>query len=619
MMMVAAMIFIACAGPAATPTPAPTAPPTTPPTGSPTATTPATPVASATPGESPAVSPSAEPTGTPYPDPAAPASDPASITDSYPNYGDGVDCDAGTFNGRPYTGTVQSITATDDHTVVFTLCAPDVAFLSKVAFSVFGINDSDYLITHATAGDLKDSMNGTGPYKLDAWQHGTELDFSAYDGYWGDPALAPSAVLKWITDPGPRLQELQSGNTDGITNVGPTDFGTVEGDPTLQLLQQGGLNTLYLGMNHNFAPWDDAAVRQALAIGIDRQLIVDQFEPPGSEVATHFTPCSIAFACTGDAWPDTDVAAAKQMIDDATGGAGIDTTLAYRNVARGYLPLPVEVATNMQEQLAAIDIRVTLDEQVSGTFIGNANAGALTGLFLLGWGADYPDVTNFLDYHFGAGCTSAFGDCYDSIYTHLQTGAQSSDDAAREAAYVEANNAIRAEVPMVPISHSGFANAYKAGVEGAQASPLSNELLYAMRNPDNADLVVFTQNAEPIGLYCADETDGESLRACEQSMQSLYGFKINSSEVEPVLATSCDANEDLSVWTCHLRENVTFHDGSTFEAKDVIASFAAQWDNLSALHVGNTGTFEYWGGLWGGQLNPPGPCGLANTDPCPTE
>ncbi|MEO8626351.1 MAG: ABC transporter substrate-binding protein [Candidatus Limnocylindrales bacterium] len=538
------------------------------------------------------------------------------MTDAYPNYGGDVDCAGKSFNGRPYSGNLKSLTATDEHTVVFTLCAPDVAFLSKVAFSVFGINDSEYLIQHAAAGDLKDGMNGTGPYKLDQWQRGSELDFSRFDGYWGDPAVAATAVLKWIKEPAGRLQELTAGTTDGITNVGPTDFATVEGNADLQLLPGSGLNTLYLGMNHDYAPWDNLDIRKAIAIGIDRQRIVDQYEPPGSEVATHFTPCAIPFACTGDDWPATNVETAKQMIDDATNGAGIDTTLAYRNVARGYLPLPVDVATDMQAQLAAIDVRVTLDEQESGTFIGNSNTGSLTGLFLLGWGADYPDVTNFLDYHFGSGCTSAFGACYPEIYNSLTVGATSADDAAREAAYTEANNAIIAQVPMVPISHSGFANAYLAGVTGAQVSPLSNELLFRM-GPPEGDQIVFTQNAEPIGLYCADETDGESLRACEQSMESLYSFRINDTATDPALATSCDPNDDLSIWTCHLRENVTFHNGATFEAKDVIASLAAQWDALSALHVGNTGTFEYWGGLWGGNLNPPGPCGLANTDPCP--
>ena len=557
----------------------------------------------------------AAPIGTPYPTPGEQPGDAAAITDAYPNYGGEVDCEAGTFNGLPYSGNVKSITAPDPGTVVFELCAPDVAFLSKIAFSVFAINDSDYLIEHAAAGDLKDFMNGTGPYVMDEWRRGDSLLFSAFENYWGEAAATPNAVLRWLTDSASRLNELESGTAHGMTLVGPDDFDEVGSDPNLQLLQQGGLNTLYLGMNRNYEPWSNPEVRQALAIGLNRQQFVDQFLPPGSEVATHFTPCTIPFACTGDAWPETDVEAARAMITEIFGEAGLTTTLAYRDVARGYIPEPVATATEFQAQLEAINIHATLEEQESGTFIGNANAGLLDGLFLLGWGADYPDVDNFLGYHFGAGCTSAFGECYPEIHEHLTAGVTTADPAAREAAYVLANNAIREQVPMVPISHAGFANAFVAGVEGAQASPLSNELLFRMAPPDG-EQIVFVQNAEPIGLYCADETDGESLRACEQSMESLYSFRINDTAVDPALAEECTANEDLSVWTCNLREGVTFHNGATFEAKDVIVSFAAQWDNASPIHVGNTGAFEYWPGLWGGFLNPSAPCGIEGQPAC---
>lgn len=618
--LIAALVIMACtpAGPAATPTgAAPTGTPTAaPPTGTPTATG-TEPTATETPGATetaPVESPTTAPLGTPYPEPVAQPGDAAEITDAYPNYGE-VDCEAGTFNGLPYSGSVQSITATDASTVVFTLCSPDVAFLSKVAFSVFAINDSEYLIEHALAGDIKDDMNGTGPYVMDDWRRGDSILFSAFADYWGTAAATPNAVLRWLAEPATRLNELRAGTAHGMTLVGPDDFETVGGDPTLQLLQQGGLNTLYLGFNHNFEPWSDPEVRRALAIGLNRQQYVDNFLPPGSEVATHFTPCSIPFGCEGDPWPDMNIDEARQIITDKFGDAGLTTTLAYRDVARGYIPEPVPTATEFQAQLEAINIHATLEEQDSGTFIGNANAGRLEGLFLLGWGADYPDADNFLGYHFGEGCTSAFGECYPEIFEHTNTGAQSASDADRAAAYAAANNAIIEQVPMVPISHAGFANAYLAGVEGAQASPLSNELLFRMAPPDG-DQIVFVQNAEPIGLYCADETDGESLRACEQSMESLYSFKINDTAVEPALAEECTANEELTVWTCSLREGVTFHNGATFEAVDVIVSFAAQWDYLSPIHKGNTGSFEYWPGLWGGFLNPPAPCGIEGQPAC---
>ncbi len=117
--------------------------------------------------------------------------------------------------------------------------------------------------------------------------------------------------------------------------------------------------------------------------------------------------------------------------------------------------------------------------------------------------------------------------------------------------------------------------------------------------------MVFMQGAEPLSLYCGDESDGETLRACEQLFESLYAYEINGTKPVPSLATECTPNDDQSTWTCKLRDGVTFHDGSTFDANDVVTTYAVQWDAQNPLHVGNSGAFEYWGGLFGGFLNPP--------------
>ena len=52
------------------------------------------------------------------------------------------------------------------------------------------------------------------------------------------------------------------------------------------------------------------------------------------------------------------------------------------------------------------------------------------------------------------------------------------------------------------------------------------------------------QNAEPLGLYCGDETDGEALRACEQIIESLYATRSAASSPVPALATECAPNDD---------------------------------------------------------------------------
>ena len=506
-----------------------------------------------------------------------------------------------------YTGNISEIRAVDELTVEFTLCAPAVAFLEQVAFASFAINDTAWLEEHVPDGSIVEQMNGTGPYAFSEWVRGDHITYEANPDYWGDAPAAQTAIIRWSAESAQRLLELGSGTVDGVDNVGTADFETAQGDPNLQVIERQGINTFYIGFNNTFDPWSDVRVRQAVAMGIDRQRIVDNFLPPGSETASHFTPCDIDFGCEGDEWYEFDPEAARALLAEAGFPDGFETTLSYRNVVRGYLPEPPIVAQELQSQLAEnLGITVTLDEQESGTFSGNVSAGLVEGLYLYGWGADYPDATNFLDFHFGTGAGPKFGDIYDEIAGPITTGGTSLDDEERRAAYEEANNAIKENVPVAIMTHAGSATAWLADVEGAHSSPLGNEQLAAL-TPGDRDQLVWMQNAEPIGLYCADETDGESLRACEQTMESLYAYETGGVLAIPALAEECTPSDDATVWTCALRSGVTFHDGATFDANDVVLSYAVQWDAEHPLHVGNTSAFDYFPGLWGGFLNTPLP------------
>ena len=512
-----------------------------------------------------------------------------------------------------YGGEFKSIEAVDETTVKITLCNPDPAFPSKIAFSSFGIQPSEYLQSTGATGSILEKPIGTGPYVVDSWDRGNQLVFKANPNYWGDKAKTETLVFKWSSESAQRLVELQSGTVDGIDNVGPDDFATVKGDANLQLLTRPALNVMYVGMNNNPKvdgfdntknPFANEKVRQAIAMGLDRQRIVDNFYPAGSEVADYFTPCAISNGCVGDKWYGFDATAAKALLTEAGYPNGFSTVLNYRDVVRGYLPNPGLVATDIQAQLKKnLNIDVKIEVMESGAFLDAASAGQLQGLYLLGWGADYPDQTDFLDYHFGKGASDQFGDKFDDITSALTSAAQLATDDARKPFYETANNAVRTHVPMIPIAHGGSAVAYKAGVTGAQASPLSNENFSVMSN--GSDTFVWMQNAEPISLFCADETDGESLRACEQVTEPLLNYEIGGTKVVPALAESYEPNADLTEWTFHLRPGVTFSDGSAFDANDVVATLDLQWDAASPLHKGNTGAFDYWSGLFGAFLNAP--------------
>jgi peptide/nickel transport system substrate-binding protein len=121
------------------------------------------------------------------------------------------------------------------------------------------------------------------------------------------------------------------------------------------------------------------------------------------------------------------------------------------------------------------------------------------------------------------------------------------------------------------------------------------------------DTIVWMQNGEPSALWCSDETDGETLRACEQVYESLLSYEVGGVAVKPGLAETWESNADLTEWTFHLRKGVTFHNGDKLDAGDVVASYLAQWDASNVNHVGRTTTFEYFTAFYGSFLNAPAP------------
>lgn len=502
-----------------------------------------------------------------------------------------------------YGGKISSIEAVDEYTVVFNLCKPDPAFTAKVAFTPFGIQPAEWIAETGGTGVILEKPIGTGPYMLDSWTRGDSIVFKRFDGYWGTPANEETVVLRWAAEGASRLLELQAGTADMITNISPSDYAAVESDTNLQLLQVANPNVFYLAMTNTFEPFDNLLVRQAVAMGIDRQRIVNNFYPEGSEVAGFFTPCSIPNGCVGDEWYEFDAEAARAMLAEAGYPDGFETTIYYRNVFRGYLPEPALVAVELQSQLRDnLGITANVVEMESGAFIAESTAGNLDGFYLLGWGADYPHITNFLDFHFSKE-NPQFGDPHPEIYDLLLEASTIGDADEAEPLYVQANNAIRELVPMVPIAHGASAHAALASTQGAYVPPFGATEF--SRLSTGKGTLVFVQNAEPISLYCADETDGESLRPCQQVVETLLFYRTDSGDTVPGLATECTPNDDSTVWTCALRQGVLFHDGSRFDANDVVASWAAGIDASNPYHVGNTGAFEYYSYLWDGLMNAP--------------
>lgn len=485
------------------------------------------------------------------------------------------------------------IEAPDELTVIFTLCAADPTFLQKMTVVSYGINDSGYLAAATADGSILTTPNGTGPLKLVAWStEQEEVVLGRFEEYWGERSASERVVFKWQGDSAARLVQLRAGTVDGIDNVAANDIEALSVDPEYQVFKRLPAATLYAGVNTAFKPFDDIRVRQAIAMTIDSQRIVENFFPAGSAAATHYVPCVITYGCEGESWWPTDLETARELLAEAGYPDGFKTRIVFRDAVRVSNPDPTGIATDLQAQLAAVGIDATLEVQEPATFDENVLSGLLDGIFIRGWTPDYLDPLNYM-YTTLVGDYQKFGAVFESIAAPLRAASITPNSPQRAALFAEANDALREAAILTPLGHGSSAVAWSSAVNGAHSSPIADEN-FAQVSINGREQVVFLQSVEPASLYCADETDNNVLRMCSQIHESLYTIETGGTELVPSLATACEPNKSLTVWTCTLREGVRFHNGTRFDAGDVRDSYAAQWDCAHPAHVGRSGLFRYW-------------------------
>jgi peptide/nickel transport system substrate-binding protein len=110
---------------------------------------------------------------------------------------------------------------------------------------------------------------------------------------------------------------------------------------------------------------------------------------------------------------------------------------------------------------------------------------------------------------------------------------------------------------------------------------------------------IFGRGGDSVQLDPAIVTDGESFRVTGNCLEPLYQYELGTTTPVPALATECTANEEATEWTCSLREGVTFHDGTDFNADAVLYNFE-RWKTTSHPQHFESQVFEYYEYMWGG-------------------
>ncbi|MEJ7793050.1 MAG: ABC transporter substrate-binding protein [Gaiellaceae bacterium] len=401
-----------------------------------------------------------------------------------------------TFNkdsGAPEESLYESCEATDETTAVLTLTKPSATFipaLSQQAFSIAspkaleefnadeGTTDADGIFSPSGTFGTEHPI-GTGPFEFVSWTRNDRLVLKRNEDYWGDKAKLDELIIRPIADNAARLQALQSGEIQGYDLVEPQDITTLEGDENLEVIDRPAFNVAYVGFNIAKKPTDDAKVRQAIAYGLDRQAVVDNFYSGRAEVATQFMPPEVVGYADDVTTYEFDPEKAKQILQDAGYELPVPLEFWYpTDVSRPYMPDPKRNFEAFAASLNKSGFKVTAKSAPwNPDYLGRADEGNAGNLRLLGWTGDYGDADNFIGTFFQSP-QKAWGTTttpLTEIEDLLDEAEIETEESKREELYQEANRQIMDQLPGVPYAHSRPALAFTANVNGYVASPTTNE------------------------------------------------------------------------------------------------------------------------------------------------
>lgn len=115
---------------------------------------------------------------------------------------------------------------------------------------------------------------------------------------------------------------------------------------------------------------------------------------------------------------------------------------------------------------------------------------------------------------------------------------------------------------------------------------------------ESGGTLVFGTSSDPVVLDGAYVSDGESLRVIDQIFETLVTTEAGGTEIVPALAESWTASDDGLEWTFNLRQGVTFHDDSAFNAEAVCFNFD-RWYNFTGV-AQSAAVSYYWSTVFGG-------------------
>jgi ABC-type transport system substrate-binding protein len=334
------------------------------------------------------------------------------------------------------------IQAPDERTLVVTLRHPASYFLDIVATpATFVVPDTaDATPTWQTP----DAFVGSGPYVIDGTE-GLDLVLRANEHYVAGPP--PIDEIRWMAAVEGETAEAFAADQIDLAQVAEWDATWIAFDPDLgpRLHAAEPLTVSYFGFDTTRPPFDDARVRLAFALALDRERLVPLSEGAAAQAAASLVPPAI--------WPEgfsprteTDVGRARQLLDEA--GYADRSDLGEIVVNGNGLFVDPAVAV-WREELGA---QVTVETMEFGDFLDLLDTRPPQ-LFTVNWIADYTSPNAIYSLLLEPGALSNYGDWRDDEFVELLEAAAAAPEDEVGAAYDAVEDYVAEQAPVIPWSY----------------------------------------------------------------------------------------------------------------------------------------------------------------------
>jgi len=361
---------------------------------------------------------------------------------------------------------IDSIEAPDPQTVRFNLKVPYADLPFSTAHANARIQSVAALEGPLT--DLDTKVNGTGPFKMETYDSAQLVRLVKNENYFipGKPYL-DAVEMHLFPDLAAETANFLSGNMDVMLDVQQADFARIAGDPGVDALRVPSGRYVNVVMRMDTPPWNDVRVRKALAMAVDRQLLVDIIlEGLGRPAYDNILSPEFKYAI------DTpvigyDPEGAKALLAEAGYPDGLKVNL----VASNRPAIRSQVAIAMKQMALPAGFDFTVETMPHDTYL--ANVWRKGSFYIAYWGMQPTEdatfnllLTSDASYEDSAWKNPAF----DAL---VAKGRATVDEAERARIYAEAQQMILDERPYVIPFFQDVLTASRTTTQGWSVAPVS--------------------------------------------------------------------------------------------------------------------------------------------------